>query len=45
MLRCGGADDYTWLENYPVEGRKDWPLLFDEQLKPKSIIDRIMDIR
>lgn len=41
----GVADDYTWLDNYPVSGRKDWPLLFDEQLKAKNVLNRVMDIR
>ena len=25
----GAADDVTWLHNFPVRGRKNWPLLFD----------------
>lgn len=32
----GAADDYTWLDNFPVHGRKNWPFLFDEQHQPKS---------
>ncbi len=32
----GAADDYTWLNDFPVRGRKNWPLLFDERHKPKS---------
>ena len=31
----GVADDGTWLDNYPVTGRKDYPLLFDTQHNPK----------
>ncbi|NLJ74543.1 MAG: endo-1,4-beta-xylanase [Firmicutes bacterium] len=31
---CGVSDDLTWLRWFFVE-RNDWPLLFDEQLKPK----------
>lgn len=31
----GVADDYTWLDDFPVEGRKDWPLIFDENSEPK----------
>lgn len=34
----GVADDYSWLDDFPVEGRKDWPLLFDEELKPKEAL-------
>ncbi len=29
------SDKSTWLDNFPVPGRKDYPLLFDEHLKPK----------
>jgi endo-1,4-beta-xylanase len=29
------SDRYTWLDYYPVRGRKNYPLLFDQQLKPK----------
>ena len=38
----GVADDYTWLDDYPVEGRKDWPLLFDENLHPKEALLKIL---
>ncbi|SDK99501.1 endo-1,4-beta-xylanase [Catalinimonas alkaloidigena] len=30
------SDRYSWLDHYPVEGRKNYPLLFDENLKPKK---------
>lgn len=30
------SDRSSWLDNFPVRGRKDYPLLFDEQLKPKA---------
>ncbi|CAM3748215.1 endo-1,4-beta-xylanase [Marinicrinis lubricantis] len=31
----GAADDYTWLNDFPVRGRKNWPFLFDESHQPK----------
>ena len=31
------SDKYTWLDHYPVEGRKNYPLLFDEEMKPKKV--------
>lgn len=32
-----GVDDgYTWLSNFPVRGRKNWPLLFDGNQEPKE---------
>ena len=30
------SDRNSWLDNFPVRGRKDYPLLFDAQLKPKK---------
>jgi endo-1,4-beta-xylanase len=30
------SDRYTWLDNFPVRGRKNYPLLFDVDLKPKK---------
>jgi endo-1,4-beta-xylanase len=32
----GIADDHTWLDDFPVKGRKDWPLLFDALHRPKD---------
>lgn len=37
----GVADDYTWLDDFPVENRKDWPLLFDVNHKRKPAFDSI----
>jgi len=31
------SDKYTWLDEYPVRGRKNYPLLFDQNLKPKKV--------
>jgi len=30
------SDRHSWLDNFPVPGRKDHPLLFDRNLKPKK---------
>jgi endo-1,4-beta-xylanase len=30
------SDRHNWLDNFPVRGRKDYPLLFDKNLKPKK---------
>jgi endo-1,4-beta-xylanase len=30
------SDRSSWLDNFPVRGRKDYPLLFDRDLKPKK---------
>jgi endo-1,4-beta-xylanase len=32
----GTHDGHSWLNNFPVRGRTDYPLLFDRQGKPKS---------
>jgi len=29
------SDRYSWLDFYPVKGRKNYPLLFDQNYKPK----------
>ena len=38
----GAADNYTWLDHFPVRGRKNWPLLFDEQQQPKQAFWRVV---
>jgi len=30
------SDRHSWLDNFPVRGRKNFPLLFDDQLTPKK---------
>jgi endo-1,4-beta-xylanase len=31
------SDRNTWLDYYPVRGRKNYPLLFDQKLQPKKV--------
>lgn len=31
----GATDRYTWLDGFPVRGRKNWPFLFDVKGEPK----------
>jgi len=31
------SDRYSWLDFFPVRGRKNYPLLFDKDLKPKKV--------
>ncbi|SFF08248.1 endo-1,4-beta-xylanase [Paenibacillus catalpae] len=38
----GAADDYTWLDHFPVRGRKNWPLLFDTEQRPKEVVKEII---
>ncbi|NLY88180.1 MAG: endo-1,4-beta-xylanase [Firmicutes bacterium] len=39
----GVADDRTWKDNFPVRGRKDWPLVFDEEHRPKAAFWEIIN--
>jgi len=39
----GVADDHTWLDNFPVRNRKNWPLLFDEKHQEKGIVPVLID--
>lgn len=39
----GVADDRTWLDNFPVKGRKNWPLIFDENHQPKNSFWKIAE--
>jgi endo-1,4-beta-xylanase len=40
----GVADDHTWLDHFPVPGRKDWPLLFDEHHQPKPAFQSVLGV-
>jgi len=37
------SDKYSWLDNFPVPGRKDYPLLFDQNYKPKKAFDNVVN--
>jgi endo-1,4-beta-xylanase len=37
------SDKTTWLDNFPVPGRKDYPLLFDQNFKPKKAFDGVVN--
>jgi endo-1,4-beta-xylanase len=41
----GISDAYTWKDNFPVHGRKDWPMLFDVNGQPKASYDRIVNFK
>ena len=36
------SDRHSWLDNFPVRGRKDYPLLFDKDLKPKKAYGEVV---
>ncbi|WP_126244032.1 endo-1,4-beta-xylanase [Chitinophaga rhizosphaerae] len=37
------SDRFSWLDNFPVRGRKNYPLLFDEKLQPKKAYWKVID--
>ena len=37
------SDRHSWLDNFPVPGRKDYPLLFDKDLKPKKAYSAVIN--
>lgn len=37
------SDRSSWLDNFPVKGRKNYPLLFDEKLLPKKAYWKVID--
>ena len=39
------SDKHTWLDNYPVPGRKNYPLLFDQNLQPKKAYWKVVDFK
>lgn len=39
----GISDAYTWKDYFPVPGRKDWPMLFDVNGKPKSSFYKVVN--
>ena len=36
------SDRHSWLDNFPVRGRKDYPLLFDKILQPKKAFREVV---
>lgn len=37
------SDHHTWLDNYPVPGRKNYPLLFDQERQRKKAYEAVTD--
>jgi endo-1,4-beta-xylanase len=38
----GLNDALSWLNNFPIRGRKDYPVLFDRNNQPKSVVDEMI---
>ena len=39
------SDKSSWLDNFPVPGRKDYPLLFDQQYQPKKAYQEVVNFK
>ena len=37
------SDRSSWLDNFPVRGRKNYPLLFDQRLQPKRAFQEVVN--
>lgn len=40
----GVADQNSWLNDWPMKGRTNYPLLFDREYKAKPVVSEIMDL-
>jgi endo-1,4-beta-xylanase len=40
----GVNDGNSWLNNWPIKGRTNYPLLFDRNLKPKLALEKVLAI-
>jgi len=40
----GVSDAGSWLNNWPIKGRTNFPLAFDRQYKPKPMVDEIIKL-
>jgi len=40
----GLTDNTTWLNNFPIHGRKDYPVIFDRNNQRKSVVDEMIKL-
>lgn len=40
----GLGDRSSWLNDFPVRGRVDYPLLYDRDMKPKAVIQEMIEL-
>jgi endo-1,4-beta-xylanase len=40
----GTSDANSWLNNWPMPGRTDYPLLFDRNYQPKPVVNAIIEL-
>lgn len=41
----GVNDGQSWLNNWPIKGRTNYPLLFDREFQPKSSYERVIALK
>ncbi|MEN0039166.1 MAG: endo-1,4-beta-xylanase [Cellvibrio sp.] len=41
----GVSDDASWLNDFPIKGRTNYPLLFNRQHEPKAAYFRLLDLK
>jgi endo-1,4-beta-xylanase len=41
----GISDDASWLNDFPIRGRTNYPLLFDREQQPKKAYFRLLDLK
>ena len=41
----GVSDSQSWLNNWPIYGRTNYPLLFDRNYKPKPAFEKVMALK
>ena len=39
------SDKSSWLDNFPIQNRKDYPLLFDMEYKPKKAFGEVVKFK
>ena len=41
----GVNDGQSWLNNWPIRGRTNYPLLFDRNYKPKPAFEKVIGLK
>jgi len=41
----GVNDGQSWLNNWPIKGRTNYPLLFDRNFKPKPAFEKVIELK
>ena len=41
----GVNDGQSWLNDWPIRGRTNYPLLFDRQFKPKPAFYKVIEVK